>query len=273
MTPSDPTEVVPTKARYRVTVVIPCFNEAERLDRGALEGFLGARPDVAFLLVNDGSTDRTLEVLTALEDAWVPRVRVLDLGRNRGKGEAVRAGMLEALATSTTYAAYWDADLATPLEAIDAFADTMDRTPELDLVLGARVALLGRTIERKAARHYLGRVFATAASLTLGLAVYDTQCGAKMFRAGRGLESLFRMPFGSRWIFDVEILARYLETRDVRGLHELPLKTWRDVGASKVQPADFVRAMRELLRVYRRYPHLRRLQPGGAEGTNPRRLR
>jgi len=101
-------------------------------------------------------------------------------------------------------------------------------------------------------RHYLGRVFATAASLVLALPIYDTQCGAKLFRANRQIFSLFAQPFMSRWIFDVEIIARYLTTfGSGAGIYELPLDRWTDIGDSRVKSADFIRASGELANIYR----------------------
>jgi hypothetical protein len=178
---------------------------------------------------------------------------------NCGKGEAVRAGMNRAFSEGAAYAGYWDADLATPLREIPAFVAEFDANPELELLLGSRVKLLGRAIERRATRHYIGRVSATAISVALRLPVYDTQCGAKLFRVSPECKALFDTPFQSHWIFDVEILARMLshqrdtQTRAEDVIREIPLWEWRDVAGSKVKPSDFFKSMLELWGIRRRY--------------------
>jgi len=250
----------------RSIIVVPCYNEAERLDTAAFLAFAEQHPQVRFLLVNDGSTDGTLEVLEHLAGARPDRFAMLDLEANQGKAEAVRQGVLQAMAEKPDVVGYWDADLATPLEAIDELIAVLQREPRLRIVMGARVKLLGRNIERRALRHYLGRVFATAASTVLGLAVYDTQCGAKVFRVCDETCALFLRPFCSRWVFDVELLARFVRGRMAQGLraaeqaiYEYPLRSWRDVAGSKVRPRDFFTAFIELSRIYWRY--LRGLRP------------
>jgi putative flippase GtrA len=88
----------------------------------------------------------------------------------------------------------------------------------------------------------------------LALPVYDTQCGAKLLRVTERARSLFKSPFGSRWIFDVELLARYLSTYGSHeGMYELPLRRWTDMGESKVKWRDFVRAAAEMAAIYRTY--------------------
>ena len=246
----------------RAVIVVPCFNEARRLDAEAFARFAPPGHDVRFLFVDDGSTDGTREALARLALADPSRFQVLALERNRGKAEAVRRGMLQALASGAEQAGYWDADLATPLEEIPRFMDLLDRRPGVEIVLGSRVALLGRSIERRAVRHYTGRVFATAASLALRLPVYDTQCGAKLFRNTPAVAALFAEPFASRWIFDVEIVARLARARRGSSLpaprdaiYELPLERWRDVGGSKIGVLDFPRAALQLIRIW--WKHLR----------------
>jgi dolichyl-phosphate beta-glucosyltransferase len=244
----------------RAIVVVPCFDEERRFRPASFVAFLHAQPDIDFVLVNDGSRDGTLALLERVAREHPKRVHVIDQQPNAGKAEAVRRGMCVALEGGAAYAGYWDADLATPLEAIPEFVALLDARPDLDLVFGARVKLLGRHVERGNLRHYVGRIFATAVSIALGLAIYDTQCGAKLFRVTPETRELFREPFSSRWIFDVEILARVIALRRASGgrpleesLYELPLREWRDVAGSKLRLSDFVRASLELARIYQRY--------------------
>jgi dolichyl-phosphate beta-glucosyltransferase len=246
--------------RSSAIIVIPCYNEAQRLQIQKFKDYVSAGHPQRFLFVNDGSTDSTLKVLQTLHDEAPEHFAVCDLPRNVGKAEAVRRGVLRAFDAAPDYLGYWDADLATPLEAIPDFCALLDARPDLEMVFGASVRLLGRSIERRALRHYLGRIFATAASVVLGMGIYDTQCGAKLFRASPAIRSLFEAPFLTRWLFDVEILARLLQAR--RGIqlppaediiYELPLHAWHDVAGSKVKARDFAKAFLALARIYWHY--------------------
>jgi glycosyltransferase involved in cell wall biosynthesis len=241
----------------RAVIVIPCFNEELRLDVDEFRRFQLDLHRVEFLFVNDGSGDRTIEVLQRLATHDPARFSVLDLPKNGGKAEAVRQGTLTALATNPDFVGFWDADLATPLDELPGFLDLLETGPALHLVFGARVRLLGREISRQPARHYVGRIGATLISSSLGVAVYDTQCGAKLFRASEELRDVFARPFLSRWIFDVEILARFIErwgrNRTARATYELPLRRWHDVRGSKVRSGDFLKALNDLWRIRRAY--------------------
>ncbi len=233
-------------------LVVPCFNEAKRFDAGAFRALV---PDCRLLLVDDGSTDETGTVLSAFAAAHGERVSVLTLARNGGKAEAVRQGMREAIARGASETGYLDADLATPPDEALRLLGVLRSDPALSLVMGARVARMGARIERSGVRHYLGRVFATGASMLLGLPIYDTQCGAKWFRVNDTLAAALDEPFESAWAFDVELLARLLD--GVHGvapvapaaIHEEPLRAWRDVGASKVTTGGMMRAAADLARM------------------------
>ena len=234
-------------------IVVPCYNEADRLD---VKAFDDLPATTTCLFVDDGSTDATRTLIDQLCASGTHRQ--LPLARNVGKAEAVRRGLLDAIENGATRVGYWDADLATPLEEIPRFIEILDGHPDVDLVLGARIQLLGRDIHRSSARHYLGRAFATAVSSLLGLNVYDTQCGAKLFRVSEDLRAILVESFMSRWIFDVELLARWLTlpadaSMRSEQIYELPLETWRDVAGSKLGPLDLLRAPYELLRIHARY--------------------
>jgi dolichyl-phosphate beta-glucosyltransferase len=243
-----------------VTIVIPCYNEAKRLKVSKFKEYSDADRSHLFVFVNDGSSDATLQVIQDLHRDHPQRCSFIDLPRNLGKAEAVRRGLLSAFDANPNFVGYWDADMATPLEAIPEFCELLESRPEIEMVFGARVRLLGRAIERRPLRHYLGRVFATAASLTLGLPIYDTQCGAKLFRVCPLIRSLFQQPFMTRWLFDVEIIARLIQARCHTNLrpakdliYELPLQTWTDIAGSKVKPIDFFRSFFDLARIYWKY--------------------
>jgi glycosyltransferase involved in cell wall biosynthesis len=235
------------------TLVIPCYNEERRLDRPALVAMVDGRADLRLLLVDDGSRDGTRGVLEELAAARPGRVEALALARNGGKAEAVRAGLRAALAAGAEVVGYFDADLSTPPEEMLRLLEVILAGPSV--VLGSRVALLGADIHRTASRHYLGRVFASFASLVLDARVYDTQCGAKLFRRSPALAAALEAPFLSRWAFDVELLGRlFAGAPDAPGVApsevvEVPLRTWRDVPGSKLAPAAMLGALGDLARI------------------------
>jgi len=246
----------------RIALVVPCYNEEKRLDVAALRAATLPGHNLDLVLVDDGSRDGTRAVLESIARER-PGTHVLALEKNAGKAEAVRRGVRGALERKPDAVGFWDADLATPLSELPAFVDVLEQDRQIDIVIGSRVKLMGRVIERQPWRHYAGRLFATAASVALDLPVYDTQCGAKLFRATPLLARVFETPFLARWVFDVEIIARFM-AYDPRGaehvarsLVELPLRTWIDVRGSKLKASDFARSAMDLAMIRRTYPRQR----------------
>jgi dolichyl-phosphate beta-glucosyltransferase len=243
-----------------VSIVIPCYNEEKRFRCDHTARFLEKNAHISLVLVDDGSTDGTVAVLDALSRQFPERCRLIHLEKNRGKAEAVRRGLLEAFSTPVKYAGYWDADFSTPLPVINDFIEILDIRLDLYMVIGSRVLMLGRSIERSPFRHYLGRMFATAASLLLDLKVYDTQCGAKLFRVCPEIRQIFENRFLTRWVFDVEIIARWKMIHTQYGLppaadtiYEYSLKEWRHTEGSKIGLLDGFSVLKDLITIYRQY--------------------
>ncbi|MBT8396563.1 MAG: glycosyltransferase [Gemmatimonadetes bacterium] len=251
----------------QVVIVVPCYNESARLRLDLFASFAAGSNDLGFLFVNDGSTDASAEVLSSAVADHPEHFATLSLPRNVGKGEAVRAGLRQAVSNGASVVGFWDADLATPLAELPGMLAVLDGREGIEGVLGARVRLLGRSVERRRSRHYLGRVFGTLASVVLRLPVYDTQCGAKVFVVTDELIFAIKEPFCSRWIFDVELLGRLRAGWGGRAherLEEYPLRSWADVDGSKLRGRHFLRAAWDLLRIWRQMSQGRAEEENGA---------
>lgn len=225
---------------------------------GEFRNFLTASNACRIHFVNDGSTDKTISILQDLKSGFPGKVTVLDLRENVGKAEAIRKGILQiSKDPSVGYVGYLDADLSAPLEEMQRMTEIASKQPEVSMFMGSRVKLHGSTkIKRYWYRHYFGRVFATMVSKMLRLPLYDTQCGAKLILA-EDAKYLFKTPFTSKWLFDIELIYRLLLLHGYEGfsqkLWELPLKTWIEKGDSKVSIGDLVKVPLQLIRIRLKY--------------------
>lgn len=253
------------------TVVVPCFNEEHRIaERDFLQ--IARLPRMRLLFVDDGSTDATGTILERIADSS-ESVEVFALDSNLGKAEAVRRGLLVAVRKGASVVGYYDADLATPPSELLRLARTMDAHSDLAAVLGCRVARMGSSIKRSLTRHYVGRIYATLASLALGTTVYDTQCGAKLFRVTPSLIAALAEPFRSAWSFDVELLGRLLQGTGnappvgATSFLEVPLDSWRDVDGSKMSFGQAFQAFMDLASMARSRPRpSARVHPSALSG-------
>ncbi len=233
-----------------LTIIIPCYNEAGRLNRPAFIGFAASQPHVHFIFVNDGSTDQTAAVLDEFK-ATLSSADVIHLRQNAGKAEAVRQGMLAGLQQEISYIGYLDADLSVSLE------DYMELIKEaeldkLDMVIGSRIKKLDTQIERSFLRHITGRVLATIIDASFHLGVYDTQCGAKAFKP-EILKPIIQEKFITKWFFDVEILLRIRKLKKNYKAREIPLKQWINRKDSKLGPLSFPAVMKDIFLLMRKY--------------------
>lgn len=242
-----------------IQVVVPCFNEAERLRSEAFVAWLAANPEWHLRFVDDGSSDGTADAIRAIVAAAGNRQASLQiLETNQGKAEAVRQGLLAAIRDGAEFVGFFDADLATPLDDLIRLLEPLRKDPRLEMAMGSRIQMLGRSVRRRIGRHYAARGIANLAALALDLPVHDTQCGAKLMRNSAALRSAVATPFSSRWVFDMELIQRI--GQHVRGhgiadpavvFLEVPVSSWTEVAGSKVRFVDAVIATTKLWGIYR----------------------
>jgi dolichyl-phosphate beta-glucosyltransferase len=225
--------------RLDLSVVIPAYNEAARLPRTIekVERFLAGRPH-EIVVVDDGSTDGTVEAARAAARGGLV---VLTNEGNRGKGYAVRRGMLAASAPRRLMS---DADLSTPIEELARLESFLDRG--YDVAIGSR-ALAGSRIEIRQPwyRENMGRVFNLCVRALAVPGLRDTQCGFKLFSA-RAAQAVFAAARLDGFSFDVEALfiARRLGYR----IAEVPV-VWRNDAATRVGLRGGFQAFPDLLRI------------------------
>ena len=224
-----------------LSLVIPAYNEAQRIgptleqtrDYLARQGY-----DAEIIVVDDGSRDNTAAVVGAFGS-----VKLVRLDRNRGKGAAVRRGMLKE--ARGAYRFYYDADASTPIEELEACWPRFDAG--IDIVIGSRAHAASR-IERRQAwyRERMGRVY-NLFLRGLGLTQFlDTQCGFKGFTA-QAAEACFSRQMLDGFSFDAELL--YIAAMHGLRVDEIPVR-WRNSPKSRVNPlTDSTRMFLDLLRV------------------------
>jgi dolichyl-phosphate beta-glucosyltransferase len=246
-----------------LSIVIPAYDEAARIGATlqATSAYLDARGVRAeVIVVDDGSRDGTCMAVEAVARVD-PRVRLIKLGRNRGKGAAVREGIL---ASRGERVLFMDADLATPMAELAKLEQALDCGAEV--AIGSRALSASRIeVRQHPLREALGRAFnAVVRAVAVG-GIHDTQCGFKLFTR-RAADTLFREARVDRFAFDVEIL---LLARGRFRVAEVPV-VWRHIERSKISPArDGARMAFDLLRLRLGVAMARRRATAGTPARGP----
>lgn len=238
-----------------LSIIIPAYNEAERLPRYLPDviRFCGALPGrTEILVVDDGSRDGTADYVREMA-AGSPLVRLISFEMNRGKGAAVRHGVLEA---AGDYILFADADGATPITEAGRLLQSAERGAEV--VIASR-GIDNRDVERTVMRRFFGAVFCRLTNLLALPGIMDTQCGFKLFRRSVA-RRLFSQMIEEGWAFDVEVL--FLAQKFGFSIVEVPVR-WREVEGSKIRPLrDAIRILVAVLRIRRRDAGLMRVWRG-----------
>jgi dolichyl-phosphate beta-glucosyltransferase len=226
------------------SLVIPAFNEGDRIAktlRDTLRYLEMASPQSELIVVNDGSTDATSEIVREIFAAPTGvTTRLLERSPNRGKGAAVREGLLAA---TTPIGLFSDADLSTPIEEAPKLIEPI-AAGELDVTFGSRALDRGLIGQRQPwRRDQGGRVFNLIVRLATGLPYWDTQCGFKAFRLDV-FRPILEVAKTDGFGFDVEFL--YLARKAHLRMKEIPVR-WNHCEGSKVNVArDSIRMLREV---------------------------
>jgi glycosyltransferase involved in cell wall biosynthesis len=228
-----------------LSIVVPAYNEQERLPDTIrrIDDYLSRSEWVFYeiLIVDDGSTDRTVEIASEIAKDR-PNIRILRNPGNRGKGYSVRHGMTEACGQ---WRLFTDADLSAPIEEIDKLWNAMQRDHS-QVAIGSRAldrSLIG--VHQPGIRESAGRVFNRVMRAVIGLQIADTQCGFKLFEASAALE-IFPRQTQERFGFDVEIL--FIAQKHGFRISEVPVR-WNHVEGSKVGMMTGLHAFSELAAV------------------------
>ena len=241
-----------TRVQQSLSIVIPAYNEAERLPRSLARIFSWldeSGTDAEVIVVDDGSRDATLHVAQGLA-ANEARLRVLGLGRNRGKGAAVRRGVEAA---ERDWILFSDADLSTPIEEVLRLAEAIEAGS--DIAIGSR-DVAESDIERHQPwyREAMGRTFNRIVQTLAMPGIADTQCGFKLFSAAAAKRSFARMTIEG-FAFDVEVL--FIARRLRYDIAEVGVR-WINDDRTTVDPVwDSARMLLDVARIRYRQRGLR----------------
>ena len=218
----------------KLSIVVPVYNEERRISSNLSEiiSYMNKkRLNHEIIIVNDGSTDNTLGILHKFNK----KVKIISYEQNKGKGYAVKTGVLAAKGDRIFMC---DADLAMPIAELDKFLKEKE-----DIVIGSR-SLKGSEVKTTLFKKIMGRIGNLLISALIIRGIKDTQCGFKLF--DKKCKRIFEKQTINRWGFDFEIL--FLARKFHYKIKEIPIK-WTNMVGSKVELTDYPKTLFELLKI------------------------
>jgi len=239
-----------------VGIVIPCYNEENRLKSAKFTQFVEDKLGYHLCFVNDGSTDKTLDVLNEISKGREGYISVYDCAQNGGKAEAVRQGILHlAKDPQIDYFGYLDADLSTNFSDFEDLVQTISNS-DFQIIGGSRMARMGADITKEGSRAIISKTVNLIIRRILGMSFNDTQCGAKVMTREIA-ENMFNDKFLTSWLFDVEIFLRMKKFYGVDSVQDLiceqPLKRWIHEDGSHLSMKDSIKIVGQLLQIRLKY--------------------
>ncbi len=241
----------------RVGIIIPCYNEEKRLNVNAFINFIQSTNKYHLCFVNDGSSDKTIDVLKNMQRQNPYKISVIDIQQNSGKAAAVRTGSKYLYNKgSIDYIGFIDADLSTDFNDFEELSNTLSNNENLNMVFGSRAKEASKNIEKDGIRSVISKIINMLVLFILKLPIQDTQCGAKVYKASL-VPIIFKNKFFSRWLFDIEMFLRmkkhFGKKNIMKRILEQPLKRWIHVDDSKLGFKDSIQIPYRLLTIWLQY--------------------
>jgi dolichyl-phosphate beta-glucosyltransferase len=235
----------------KVAIIIPCYNEAKRLDFINIEQLL-LDSDMDIFFANDGSKDNTVEVINSIIEKHQDRCVLINFPENSGKANTIFKAINQINQKDKyDFIGYFDADFSTPACEIIRLVEELNKQ-KCQFLLGSRILLLNSGIKRKYHRHIIGRIIITLINLKFKLGIYDTQCGSKLFSKSI-IPKTFNKPFYTSWLFDVEIFIRLKKQDLLKYGMEIPIYNWKDVDGSKLGWRTGFKIILQVIQIIKKY--------------------
>ena len=234
-----------------LVVIIPFYNEEKRLETNLIlmKEILSIS---SLILINDGSTDSTLKVLTEFHKKNEKNTYLLSNKINIGKAESLRLGFNFGLREGFKFMAFTDGDFSTPPHEIIRFIERVINE-NFDIVCASRTSRYSESIKTTLIRRTMGRLFTYSVKKLLKIQLSDSQCGMKLFKATDNLKESLNNPFLNPWLFDVEIILRNISLNNSILIYENKLDSWIHKPGSKIRFLDPFKMLRDLLILRSKY--------------------
>jgi len=234
----------------KIIIIIPCFNEAQRLDLSYFNK-LSRIQNTMWVFVDDGSTDSTSKILKNYSKK--KNIIYVKIQHNVGKSNAIAHGMNYAFSkiSNIGWIGFLDSDGAFAIGDVESIIKMTSSIEKYDALYTSRVKMAGRNIKRNNARHIIARLITSFFGLVWKDIPYDTQSGFKLYRYSDNFNSIFIKLFKTKWFFDIELSIRYLNYKKKNiTVWEEPVSSWFDIPGSKINYRQSMRIILEVIYIF-----------------------